>query len=84
MESLMKILQLIPMITETVKAVEAVLPMSGQGKAKADMAMQILEAGGVGVATMAPMVQSLISVVVTGLNAAGVFAKSPTPATPAA
>lgn len=74
------VLALLPVIIEVVKAIEAAIPGSGQGKAKLEAVRQILEASSavageaVGqFATLWPALQAAIGAVVTLFNSTGVF-----------
>ena len=75
MSTTITILNLIPAIIAVVKAVEAAIPMSGAGKQKTGMVLQILEATSDGVKEMMPLVEKAIAIVVATLNATGVFKK---------
>ncbi len=68
------IITLIPTIIATVKAVEAMLP-NGSGKEKLDAVIATVEGiyGALGEAM--PAVANFIAIVVSGLNALGIFKK---------
>lgn len=76
------LLGLIPTILETVKAVEAAIPVSGQGKQKFDLVMSTVESA-YKLATdtlpafeqMAPAIGTAISSAVAVFNASGIFKK---------
>lgn len=75
MGQILAILQLIPAIIKAVQSVEEAIPMSGQGKAKMDMVMQIINVAGEGANNLIPIIQKAIDVVVSTLNNIGVFKK---------
>ena len=76
LQTIISILSLIPAIIKAITAVEEAIPMSGQGKAKTDMILQIVQAAGDGASQMLPVVQKAISIVVGTMNAVGVFKQS--------
>lgn len=63
------ILQIIPLLIEVLKAVEASIPGSGKGKEKLAMVKQILEATDETVSQIWPNLEKIISVVVSTFNA---------------
>lgn len=76
LQTIISILSLIPSILAAVRAIEEAIPMSGQGKAKTDMILQIVQATGDGAAQMVPVVQKAIGIVVGAMNATGMFKKA--------
>jgi hypothetical protein len=75
LQNIIAILALIPALLEAIRAVEAAIPMSGQGKAKTAMILQIIEATNEGARSMLPLVEKAIAIVVATLNAVGIFKK---------
>ena len=69
------ILSLVPAIIEAIHAVENAIPMSGQGKIKADLVLGILESGGEIAKEVIPAIMKTITSIVTALNLAGIFKK---------
>lgn len=74
------VVQLLPYIIDTVKAVEAAIPAAGQGSAKLEAAKGIIMsvtdiATDVDAKNFASALDKAISMVVTLLNKTGVFAK---------
>lgn len=76
LQTIIAILSLIPTLISAVRAIEEAIPMSGQGKAKTEMVLQIVEATGEGAKEMLPVVQKAIGIVVGTLNSVGVFKKA--------
>ncbi|MCX5864922.1 MAG: hypothetical protein NTW42_07595 [Deltaproteobacteria bacterium] len=76
MATIITILSLIPAIIKAITAIEEAIPMSGAGKAKTDMVLQIVQATGSGATELLPLVQKAIAIVVATLNAVGVFKQS--------
>lgn len=75
LQTIIAALSLIPAIIKAAQAIEEALPMSGAGKEKADAIIQIVEATGGGVQEMLPIIQKMISIIVTLFNKLGVFKK---------
>ena len=73
LQTIIAVLSLIPSILAAVRSVEEAIPMSGQGKAKTDMILNIVQAAGDGANQMLPVVQKAIGIVVSTMNAVGVF-----------
>ena len=76
------ILQLLPLIIETVKAIEAAMPGAGGGKAKLELVRATLQSAydtSTGVVdkfdTIWPMIQNTVGAVVSTFNAIGTFKK---------
>lgn len=77
MAAIINILTLIPALIAAIKAIEEALPLSGQGKAKADMVLSVVKTAsdkGAELATSG-MLQKIIDIVVNFFNAAGAFKK---------
>lgn len=69
------LLQLIPSIIAAIKALEEAIPGKGQGEAKLAAIREILESVNGQVASMWPLIEKAIGVLVTVFNKAGVFTK---------
>ena len=76
------ILSLIPGIIEAVKAVETMLP-GATGPVKLNMVLGLIQDTGADVAKVLPQITAIISRIVSGLNAQGIF-KHALPAAPVA
>ena len=74
MNNLLMALKLIPVLIEAIRSIEAAIPGSGQGKAKLDAVLNIIETVEK-TATQLPL-QAIISTLVTLFNATGVFKKA--------
>jgi hypothetical protein len=74
-EKIMTVLSLFPAIIAAVRAVELAIPGSGNGKAKLDIILNSVLAIGEAAKSMVPVITSVVGIVVSGLNAAGVFKK---------
>ena len=77
------VLTLLPLLIDTVKAIETAVPATGQGSAKLEMIRSTIEAayiasGEVAVqfATLWPALQTAVAGVVTVFNNSGLFKKS--------
>lgn len=70
------ILQLIPIILEIIKAVEAQIPESGMGKEKLQFVKDVLMSTIPQVEEILGMVEKIVSSAVTLYNSTGVFKKS--------
>ena len=68
----------LPLIIETIKAIEAAIPCEGKGEAKLAAVREILETVDDGFKTLGPQVVKIIVAIVKALNAAGVFKKAAT------
>ncbi len=75
LQTIIAILSLIPTLIAAIRAIEDAIPMSGQGKAKTDMVLQIVEATGEGAKEVLPVLQKAIGIVVGTMNATGAFKK---------
>ena len=65
----------LPLIIDTIKAVEAAIPGQGKGEAKLAAVREILETVDDGFKNLGPQVLKIIVTIVKALNAAGVFKK---------
>jgi hypothetical protein len=77
MAVIIQILQLIPALISAIKAIEEVIPISGQGKAKADMVLSVVKVASDKGAELASsgMLQKIIDIIVAFFNSVGVFKK---------
>ena len=71
------LLQLLPAIITALKAIEEAIPQPGQGAAKLAALRAILEGVSTQVASLWPVIEKAVSVLVGLFNATGVFAKQP-------
>lgn len=69
------LLQLIPSIIAAIKALEEAIPGKGQGELRLAAIREILESVNGQVASMWPLIEKAIGVLVTVFNKAGVFTK---------
>lgn len=70
------VLSLLPAIIEAVKAVENLVPGSGQGASKLQAIREILEAVSDQAATLWPEIQKVIGILVNLFNKSGIFQKA--------
>ena len=75
MDKIILIAKLIPVIIEIIKAIEEAIPGQGQGEKKLAAVRGILESTVEGFNNLWPNVEKIIPVIVSALNAAGVFKK---------
>jgi hypothetical protein len=73
METLVTILRLMPLVIQTVRAVEELVPVQGQGKAKLDMVLGVVNDSTQDAQTIAPVVARVVGRIVDLCNATGVF-----------
>ncbi len=69
------VLSLMPTVIAAVKSVEEAVPGSGNGKVKLDMILDTITAVSDQARTLIPIINSMIGVIVAGLNAVGIFKK---------
>ena len=69
------LLQLLPAIITALKAIEEAIPQPGQGAAKLAALRAILEGVSTQVASLWPVIEKAVSVLVGLFNATGVFQK---------
>ena len=72
----MTILNLLPAIIAAIKAIEAAIPGSGQGKAKLDAVLEIIQTIDSNLTPLIPQITGVVSVLVKLFNSIGVFTKS--------
>ncbi len=91
MKTLLAILKLLPVVLEAVRAVEAAIPLPGQGTKKLDLILEVLKSAYDASSDLAKEFswQKLVAVVVPMIarivdlhNELGLFTKSPEPAKP--
>jgi hypothetical protein len=70
------ILQLIPALIATIRAIEEAIPGEGMGEQKLAAVRGILEAAEAGSLAIWPALEKVIAVLVATFNATGVFKKS--------
>lgn len=75
MEKLILVLKLLPLIIETIKAIEAAIPGVGQGEAKLAAVRSILEVADTSIQNAIPTIEKVVSIVVDLLNKTGTFKK---------
>lgn len=73
MQTFLALLKLLPALLAAVQSLEAAVPASGCGSAKADLLIGICKDVAVESADMAPMVQKLIDRIVALFKAVGAF-----------
>jgi len=73
MSKVLEILGYIPALIKAVMAVEAAVPITGQGKTKLDMIISIMQAADDSITSIIPILQKAISAIVTAFNAMGIF-----------
>jgi len=91
MKTLLAILKLLPVVLDAVRAVEAAIPLPGQGTKKLDLILEVLKSAYDASSDLAKEFswQKLVSIVVPMIarivdlhNELGLFTKSPEPAKP--
>lgn len=75
MGTLLKVMQLLPVIFSAVKTAEEFIPLPGQGKAKLDFIISTIQAVAGEVSDLIPAITKVISLVVELFNKTGVFKK---------
>ena len=73
MKTLIMILQLLPVLIEAVRSVEALLPLSGFGKEKLEFVLGIVEDTHADVEDIQPIIIRIIMRIVGLANATGIF-----------
>lgn len=76
LDKITAVLKLLPAIIDAVKAVEALVPGSGQGASKLQAIREILEAISDQATTLWPEIQRVIAVIVALANKTGIFQKA--------
>ena len=76
MQTLMLVLQLLPMIIQAVQAIESVIPQPGVGAEKKNLILDVIRQV-IGDEQLVPAVSRVIDLVVTLLNKLGVFKQVP-------
>jgi hypothetical protein len=75
MKSIIAVLQLLPAIIAAVRTVEEAIPLPGQGKAKLDLIIGIIQDTGEDVGAILPLITKTIARIVGTFNAIGIFKK---------
>lgn len=75
MNTVLQIAQLFLAVKEVVRVIEEAMPEGGKGREKLEAAKQLLDLAGVITEAVAPMVESVIAIVVKLYNATGTFKK---------
>jgi len=75
MKNLLLIAQLLPLVIQVMKSVEAAIPDAGKGTEKLKMVREILELADDSIAAIWPLLEKVIGILVSGFNATGIFAK---------
>lgn len=75
MNAFLSILSAIPGIIAAIKAVEAAVPNPGQGQAKLDAVLSLVQAADANLQQYAPQLPSVVSTLVGLFNKTGVFSK---------
>lgn len=75
MKNIIAILQLLPVIVTAVKTVEEIIPIPGQGKAKLELILGIIQDTGEDVGAILPLITKTIARIVGTFNAIGIFKK---------
>ena len=73
MSALLRILQLLPLIIEAIKAVEKLVPLGKQGPAKLETVLGVIEDTGADVQDLAPVITRVVNRVVGLANKTGTF-----------
>ena len=76
MGTLLVILQLLPSIIATIKAIEVVIPGPGLGEEKRNLILDIIKGVGGDVGELIPAITKVIALVVAMLNKLGIFKTS--------
>ena len=75
MDTLLKILQIVPALIGVIKAVEEAFSDSGKGSEKLTMVREIMEASYEGVTEMWPTIEKVVASIVSFANTIGAFKK---------
>ena len=71
MKTLVQIVQMLPTLIDAVKAAEAAVPVSGQGKAKLDFVLGTIQDAYGEVSTLLPQITSVVGRIVSLFNSTG-------------
>lgn len=71
--TLKTIIDLLPLLIQTIKAVEAAIPGQGKGEAKLAAVRGVMESVDAGLGSIWPAVEKAIAAIVAAFNKAGVF-----------
>jgi hypothetical protein len=75
LNTIMTILSLFPALITAVKSVEEAIPGGGNGKEKLNIILDSILAVSAAAKDLLPAIASVISIIVAGFNAAGIFKK---------
>jgi len=75
MNAFLSILSAIPGIIAAIKAIEAAVPTPGQGQAKLDAVLSLVQAADANLQQYAPQLPSVVSTLVGLFNKTGTFTK---------
>ena len=75
MNAILSILGIMPVIIQTIKAIEAAIPNAGQGKAKLDAVLEIITNLDESFQQYLPQLSTVIGTLVKLFNAVGLFKK---------
>lgn len=73
MEKIKLLINLLPLLIQLIKSVEAAIPEKGQGAVKLALIKEILIAADSTLSAFWPIIEIAISALVKGFNASGVF-----------
>jgi hypothetical protein len=69
MQNALILIQLLPLLIQTIKAVEEVVPVSGAGKEKLNTVISIMQVANDAVTQLVPQLTTIISSIVALMNA---------------
>ena len=75
MTIVLQVLGYVPALIKAIMAIEEAVPAAGQGKAKLDMVIAIMQSADDAITGIIPILQKAISAIVTAFNAMGIFKK---------
>jgi hypothetical protein len=75
--TLKMIIDLLPLVIQTIKAVEDAIPGTGKGEAKLTMVRGVLESVDLGTASIWPAIEKVIAAIVATFNKIGEFKAPP-------
>jgi hypothetical protein len=75
MQTFLLILQIVPMIVEIIRAIEALIPKAGEGPSKLETVLAIITEAVPKLESAKPQIEKIIAIIVGLCNRTGVFAK---------
>jgi hypothetical protein len=75
MQTFLLILQVVPMIVEIIRAIEALIPKSGEGPSKLETVLAIITEAVPKLESAKPQIEKIIGIIVGLCNRTGVFVK---------